>query len=199
MATETVDTTKVKTGEVRFSYLHGHTPKQVAGKGPEKYSVSLIIDKNDAVTIKAVKSGIDAAIVIGKAKFGKAWKPDAKEFDNPLRDGDDAKKEDDEAYNGSWYLSAKSDTKPGIIDRSGKELSENEIKSGDHGKVMINFFPFNTAGNQGVGVGLNNILKTKNGDALAGRADAKYDFADDLGEADGSLLGGAADDDDDDL
>ena len=42
----------------------------------------------------------------------------------------------------------------------------------------MNFFAYNSNGNKGIGCGLNNILKTDNGDYLGGRASAQSDFGD---------------------
>ena len=62
--------TKVITGvNTRLSYFHGWEPVSVNG-GAEKYSVSVLIPKDDTETINAVNAAIDAAIEEGIAKFG---------------------------------------------------------------------------------------------------------------------------------
>ena len=43
-----------------------------------------------------------------------------------------------------------------------------DIYSGMYGKVHIQLFPYDTAGNAGVGVSLQNVMKTKDGDPLGG-------------------------------
>lgn len=43
-------------------------------------------------------------------------------------------------------------------------------------KSFLNFFPYNTNGNRGVGCGLNNVQKTREGDPLTGRTTAAEDF-----------------------
>ena len=68
MANKT-NNTKVVTGVVRLSYEHVWEPASVNGSNP-KYSVSLIIPKDDAKTIAAINAAIDAAIKDGAAKFG---------------------------------------------------------------------------------------------------------------------------------
>ena len=60
MATNEMST-KVVTGEVRFSYLHVFEPAKVEGSDEEKYSVSLIIPKSDTKTIKAIEKAIEIA------------------------------------------------------------------------------------------------------------------------------------------
>jgi len=60
MSTITANDTKVITGKVRFSYLHAFEPASIKG-GDEKYSVSLIIPKDDKKTISAINKAIEAA------------------------------------------------------------------------------------------------------------------------------------------
>lgn len=76
--------TKVITGKVRFSYANVWEPKSING-GDEKYSVSLIIPKNDTKTINDIKKAIEVAKQDGKAKFGGRIPANLK---TPLRDGD---------------------------------------------------------------------------------------------------------------
>ena len=54
-------TTKVITGkDTRFSYLNANEPKAING-GKPKYSVSLIISKDDVQTIDKIKAAIEQA------------------------------------------------------------------------------------------------------------------------------------------
>ena len=65
-----VNKTKVITGKnTRLSYFHGWEPTSING-GPERYSVSVLIPKDDKETIKAINDAVDAAIEEGIAKFG---------------------------------------------------------------------------------------------------------------------------------
>ena len=74
----------------------------------------------------------------------------------------------------------------GIIDKDRNEiLDPDEVYSGSWGRASINFFPYDSNGNKGVGVGLNNIQKLKDGEHLgAARASAEDDFADDFNDDD---------------
>ena len=78
------------------------------------------------------------------------------------------------------FLNCNSNQKPGIVDKDLNEiLDPDEVYSGCWGRASINFFPFNTNGNKGVGVGLNNIQKLKDDEPLgAARASAESDFGD---------------------
>ena len=47
-----------------------------------------------------------------------------------------------------------------------------------YARVTVNFFPYENSGNRGVGCGLGNVLKTRDGEPLSGRASAESDFKD---------------------
>lgn len=184
MATETVQSTKVVTGLVRFSYAHVHEPVAIEEGQDKKYSVSLIIPKSDKATIKKIKDAIEAAKEAGKAKFGGKIPPNLK---TPLRDGD-ADRPDDENYANAYFINANAKTKPGLVDKDlNPIMSQDEFYSGCYGRASVTFYPFNTSGNKGIACGLNNLMKMKDGEPLGGRASAEADFADVAGEADDLL------------
>ena len=179
--------TRVKIGEVRLSYCHLFTPEAVADGGEKKYSVSLLIPKSNTKLVEDVKAAIKAAFMAGvSTRFG-GKQPAPGTWKNPLRDGD-AERPDDETYSGCWFINATSKTKPGIVKivkNNGEKMlvevtDEDEIYSGCYGVVSVNFFAFNNAGNKGVAAGLNNVLKTKDGDYLGGRTSAQSDFGGDI-------------------
>ena len=61
--------TKVITGvNTRLSYFHGWEPTSI-NNGPERYSVSVLIPKDDTETVNAVNKAIDAAIEEGCCKI----------------------------------------------------------------------------------------------------------------------------------
>lgn len=172
-ATNTGSETKVITGIVRFSYANVHEPKSINGSDP-KYSISLLIPKTDTETITAINKAVEAAKQAGIGKFG--GKLPAK-LKLPLRDGDE-ERPDDEAYKGHYFINANSAQKPGIVDKNLKPIMDTtEFYSGCYGRAAINFYAFNTNGNKGIACGLNNLMKTADGEALAGKASAEEDFA----------------------
>ena len=178
-------TTKVKIGEVRFSYVHIFTPEAVAEGSDKKYSVSLIIPKSNKKLVAEIKAAIEAAIEAGVVQRFGGKRP--LNLRSPLHDGD-LEKADDDAYAGAYFINATSKTKPGIVKRvklNGENklvevTNEDDVYSGCFGFASVNFFAYNNAGNKGIGAGLNNILKTRDGDYL-GDLDAYEDF-DDLPE-----------------
>lgn len=170
-----VNRTKVITGKnTRLSYFHGWEPTSING-GPERYSVSVLIPKDDKETVKAINDAIDAAIEEGIAKFG-GKKPNKAAIKLPLRDGDTER--EDEAYAGHWFINANSKTAPQIVDKAVKPiLDRDEVYSGCYARVSLNFYAFNSNGNKGIACGLGNIQKIRDVESLGGRSSATDDFS----------------------
>ena len=168
------NTTKIITGKnTRLSYFHGWDPVSI-NNGPEKYSVSILIPKDDVETINAINKAIDVAIEEGVAKFG-GKKPNKAAIKIPLRDGDEER--DDEAYKGHYFVNANSITAPQIVDKAVKPiLDREEVYSGCYARVSLSFYAFNSNGNKGVACGLGNIQKIRDGEPLGGRTSAADDF-----------------------
>lgn len=167
------NTTKVVTGVVRLSYANIWDPASING-GTPKYSVSLIISKDDEKTLAAINAAIDNAIKEGAAKFGGKI-PNRASLKLPLRDGDTER--DDEAYKNAYFVNANSTTAPQIVDRSVQPiLDRTEVYSGCYARVSINFYAFNSNGNRGIACGLGNIQKVKDGEPLGGKTSAADDF-----------------------
>lgn len=170
--------TKVVTGKVRLSYVNIFKARSFEAGGDEKYSVCVLIDKNDKTTLKKIAAAIEAAKKDGIAnKWG--GKLPAK-LKMPLRDGDEERAHEAEEYEGMYFLNANSNQKPGIVDKNLNEiLDSTEVYSGCYGRVSVNFYPYNFNGSKGIAVGLNNVQKLEDGEPLgATRASAESDFAD---------------------
>ena len=161
----------------RFSYLHCWEPDSVNGGDP-RYSVSAIIPKSDTRTVERIRAAVENAKKESLSKWGGKIPPNLK---LPLRDGDAERADEAPEYEGMYFLNCNSTQKPGIVDKDLNEiLDPDEVYSGCWGRASINFFPFNTNGNKGIGVGLNNIQKLKDDDRLgAARASAESDFGGD--------------------
>lgn len=171
--------TSVRLGEVRFSYTAVFQPKKNDDGTPSKYGVCIIIPKEDTETVNLVKEAIDAAKQRGKMeKWGGKIPANVKSC---LRDGD-IDREDDEAFAGCYFLNASSRNKPGVkVLEDGvvsDALDDEDFYSGCYGAVTLDFFPYESSGNKGVGAGLNNVIKTRDGDRLSGGRSADEDFAD---------------------
>jgi len=166
------------TGEVRVSYANVWEPAKTPS-GDMKYSMCLLIPKDDTESIGEVHDAIQAAVQKGldNNKFGKAHVPKLR---LPIRDGDAEFEEGSRGpeYKGHFFINASSKNPPGMVDKNVKPIiDQDDFYSGCFARVDINFFPYNTAGNVGIGVGLNNIMKTNDGDRLDGRMNAEDAFA----------------------
>lgn len=179
MSKNYINPTKVITGlNTRWSYANVWEAKSING-GTPKFSVSLIIPKDDTVTVNKIKAAIQSAYEEGQSKLKGSGKtvPALSVLKTPLRDGD-LERPDDEAYAGCYFINANSASAPGIVDADRQPvIDRSEVYSGVYGRASINFYAFNSNGNKGIACGLNNLQKIKDGEPLGGKSRAEDDFA----------------------
>ncbi len=170
--------TKVLTGEVRLSYCNLITARAAKQGGDPKYSVTLLIPKTDTATIADIQASMQAAYDDGvSSKWGGAH-PAPKTL---LHDGDGLRESGlpyGDECKGYFVITASTKNKPQVvgIDNINCELAPSDIYSGMYARVTVNFFPYDSAGSKGVGCGLGNVLKTRDGEPLGGGASAAADF-----------------------
>lgn len=165
---------KIVTGKVRFSYAHVFQPQAMDSNQPLKYSVSLIISKNDKETIEKINKAVEQVKQDNAATWGGTI---PKGLKGGLRDGDE-EKEGDPAYVNSYFINANSIQKPGVVDADMNPIIDpSEFYSGCYGRASISFYAYNNSGSKGVGCGLNNLQKLEDGDRLGGNSLASQDFA----------------------
>lgn len=171
---------RIRTGLVRFSFPYLFEPR-TGDDGTPKYELSILIKKDDKDTLDLINKGIEAAKVRGQQEKWGGKIP--KKLTLPLRDGDE--KEDLEGYENVMFINSRSKLKPNVVDKSGHEIIDpEELYAGCYGSVAISFYPYNSNGNNGVGVCLDNVIKLKEGEHLGGgKPSAESDFEDiDLSE-----------------
>lgn len=160
----------------RISYEHIWERDINEDGTPGKYSVALLIQKDDEKTIAKVEKAIKAAITAGKTKLANGKGVVPKNIKLPLRDADE-EEIDDEAYHGMMFMNASSNRKPQIVDKQVEPiLDQEEVYSGCYCRVSINFYAFDKEGNKGIAAGLGNVQKVKDGERLAGGSTAEEDF-----------------------
>lgn len=185
MITPQVKENKVIFGPCRLSYTHVFNRYNPDGdQGDGKYMTNVLIPKDEKETIEAINKAIAEAKK--QAIVSKWGGKEPKKLDMPLRDGDE---KDDENYEGHLFVNAKSNTRPGIVDRKKVPIvDEEEVYSGVWAVVSVTFFGYDKNGNKGVACGLNNIMKFKDDEHFGGRVSAESDFGDvDLGDDDDDL------------
>ena len=169
-----VNETKVVFGPCRLSFTHVFNKYSPNGEGDGKYMTNVLIPKSEKKTIKALEQAIEAAKKAGVVSKWGGKEP--KKLDMPLRDGED--KEDD-VYQDHFYINAKCNTRPGVVDKNKNPVvDEEEMYSGVWAFVSVTFYAYDVSGNRGVACGLNNLMKFKDDDHLGGRVSADSDFAD---------------------
>lgn len=175
------DMTKVVTGpNTRFSYANVWEPRKVNGDRA-KYSICLIIPKEDGETLSKVEQAIAEAYRLGQEKLTVNGKTAAlSSLTLPLRDGDMDKREDS-VYHHAYYINARSDMPPGIVDGSLNRITEKSgFYSGCYGRASIHFYAFNHEGKMGIACGLNNLQKLAEGPALGNWSTPEEDFGDEI-------------------
>jgi len=197
--------TRVTTPEAILSFPRLFVPDagpQDEGAPPqvEKYSACLVFTKEAQATpaFAAMKKAAVQAVInkFGAEKAGQLLK--ANKLRLPFRD--DAEERGYPA--GSVFLNARSTQKPGVVARvqdpvTGKPriITEEdqhiggpyEMYSGVIVYAAINFFYYDRVGNKGVGVGLGNMQRVREGGRLDNRVAAQDEFEADLSGTPASL------------
>jgi Protein of unknown function (DUF2815) len=170
----------VLTPEFRVSFPNVFEKRAAAPGQEPKYSITMLFQvKTDPKAPKDAKI-VDLApimdIVRGAivAKFG-ADKAKWPKLRLPFRKGEE------KTYNGYnpgiIFCAATSKMKPGVVDQNVKDIIEpNEFYPGCYARAKIAAFVYNTAGNQGVGLGLRNVQKIRDGEPLGGASSPQDDF-----------------------
>lgn len=186
---------QVTVQNVTFSYANVYEPKIMPGASDPKFSVQILIDKKDKAAIAMVEEAIKKATAEGitKGKFSET-KAKAKGFKTPLRDGDEYYAEEPgparAAAQGRMFFNATAaaNQPPTIVDGQFRPISQESgnFYSGCIGHVSCSVFPYaHPSGSVGIGMGLNSIMKKRDGDRLDGRVSTHDAFAglgDDLEE-----------------
>lgn len=174
------DPMKVLTGECRLSYCNLTAPRAAQQGGEPKYSVTLLIPKTDVATKADIDAAIQAAANEALSKVWNGARPP--QLRVPIYDGDGVRPSGvpfGDECKGHWVMTASTKNKPQVvgIDNINCELAPSDIYSGMYARVTIRFFGYSNSGNKGIGCGLGNVMKTRDGEALAGSASASVDFA----------------------
>lgn len=176
-----IKTTKMNTGVCRASYLTVLAPKASPGSTDEKYSVQLLIPKNDKETLAKIKECL--ANAKANDAMGKNILKGINNPKNPLHDGDGEKPNGGEygpECKGHYVLNATSKNKPGLVDRDREPMTEAaEWYSGIYVRANINFYAYSASGNKGIACGLNHLQKWRDGEPLSGGGNPSTAFDDD--------------------
>ena len=167
---------KLVTPEILCSYPHLFEAVDPFELGTKKYSLQIMIPKTEKAFLAKMKAAILAA---DEAKWGAKAADIVKNLKvkHPVRDGDDSDVENEYAK-GCFFLSAKSKSRPGVVDKSMQQIIDpDDIYPGCIIRAAINFYGFEVKSKKGIAVGLNNVMKVKDGEQIGGKASAEDDFS----------------------
>lgn len=178
MANPTI--TKILVGEARMNFARVFEPESFNG-GKPKYSVILSFDKSNTELVAKIQQAIDECTEKAKTQYGGKLPKGFKIVE--LKDGDIDY--DTEGFAGQFTLKASSEYKPEVVKKTkvmGQSslvpiTDEDEFYSGCYGYASVSFFSYDTGMSKGVTCGLNNLLKTRDGERLGGGGGAASDFA----------------------
>lgn len=172
---------RIITGKCRASYLNVITPRAGQNGGAPKYSVALLIPKDDKATLSAIEKAVKAAHQMDKE--GKNKLKGIKTPKIALHDGDGEKVNGGEygpECAGHMVLNCSALTKPGLVGKGNVLLPEpEEWYSGIYVKADVTFAAYDSTGNKGIGCFLNHLKKVSEGEALSGAGSATEAFKDD--------------------
>ena len=150
--------------DVRMDWVHLEEPRAAAEGAEPKYSVTMILPKNHR-QVPEIKAAMQAAIA---AKWN--GKP-PKGLRSPLRDGDAVDDTGERVkgteYTDCFFISAANKKPVDVV--AGKDRSRatsEHMRSGNYASIKVGFYGYDTAGNRGVGCGLNGVWITRRGEPL---------------------------------
>lgn len=165
---------------VRLSYTHLDKPYSNQPGQEAKYSATILVPKNNPANRAKIDAAIAAATQRAIEKYGKAF-PAAPKVS--VHDGDGVRPSDGQPFGeeckGMWVFTASSKSPVTVVDISLQPiLDATAIYSGMYANVGVTFFGYSAPQNKGIGVALDNVQKTQDGEPLGGqRASAEDDFA----------------------
>lgn len=161
---------KLIAGPFTGSFVHLSAPHAVNAGDEEKYSIMIVLPKDDPFWAKAEK--------IAKQTAAERWGKVPAKLQLTINDGDLT---DDQNRAGCNYMtvSSKADRRPEVVDRDRNPiLDPSEIYSGASYYASLRPYAWTYGGKQGVSFGLNHVMKVADGDRLDNRGSAAKDFGD---------------------
>jgi hypothetical protein len=157
---------RIQTPKFRVSFPHVFNPQISEDTGKESYNLVMLFDaKEDLSEMKAI---VKEAI---KEKFGNKV---PKNLQLPFKDGNE--KEYD-GYQDTIYASAKSKSRPGIVDgQLNPIIDENEFYAGCYARAKVTAYGWSYMGKNGISFGLQNLQKINDGEPFSGKVRAEDDF-----------------------
>lgn len=171
---------KVKLANVRLAFPALFEPKTVNGEGDPAFSASFLM----APDHPAVAEIREAMETLGKEKWGAKWPAVKKELDardkGALHDGDS--KSSYGGFEGNLFVSARSKTRPLVIDRDKTPLVERDgrLYAGCFVNATVDLWCQDNAYGKRINASLRGVQFARDGDAFGGGGVATADEFDEL-------------------
>ena len=178
---------KLHLNNVRVSFANGLYKASAMEAGQqEKYGADFILQP-DSVVLRVNADGTKTKTTLKDAELAvanEAWKANGAKVlatlegsKKAIRDGDKrTNKAGDiyEGYEGNWYVTAKSPTRPLLIDQARQPVTEADgtIYSGCYVNAIIEIYANTQPTKKGVFAGLKGVQFVRDGDAFGGGAPA---------------------------
>lgn len=173
---------KIKLANVRLAFPTLFEAKTVNGEGKPAFSASFLLDPADP-QVKALNAAIDQ---VAKDKWGAKADAILKQMRAQdkvaLHDGD--LKSNYGGFPGNLYVSARSATRPLVIDRDRTPLTEQDGKpyAGCYVNASVELWPQDNNYGKRINASLRGVQFLRDGDAFAGGGAASEDEFDDVTE-----------------
>jgi hypothetical protein len=165
----------VRLDNVRAAFCNFHEPRTVNGEGDPAFSGCFILAP-DHPAVKTLQEAIEA---LGKEKWGAKWPAVKKEIEakdrTALHDGDT--KSSYAGFAGNLYVSARSKTRPLVIDRDKTPLTPQDGKpyAGCYVNSSIELWAQDNNFGRRINASLRGVQFVKDGDPFAGGNSASTD------------------------
>lgn len=168
----------ITTGKARASYVSIFQPSTPQGGGEPKYSMALLIPKNDTATLNSIYAEIEKAKQEGAQTAFNGNIPAV--CKTTLYDGDGVQPSGvpfGEECRGCMVLRTSAKIKPSIVGLDMQEiLNPADVYSGCYVRANVNFYAYSNPMNKGIGCGLNAVQKVEDGEPLTARVSAEEAF-----------------------
>ncbi len=149
-------------GRLSYPKLFRPERNQLNPESDPKFSCVLIFDEaaqKDHRFLELRRAANDCAT----AKWGAKLPSNLK---SPFREG--AEKASDGYGEGTVFVNMTAKRKPGVIGPDKQPADEGDVYAGCYVIANVNPFAYDEKGNRGISFGLNNIMKIRDGETLAG-------------------------------
>ena len=173
---------KLKLNNVRLAFPQLFEAKTVNGEGKPAFSANFLIAADDP-QIAAINAAIEE---VARAKWGAKAEAILKQMraqdKTALHNGD--LKSNYEGFDGNYYISARSTTRPLVIDRDKTPLAEADGKpyAGCYVNASVELWAQDNNYGKRINASLRGVQFLRDGDAFAGGGAASEDEFDDMTE-----------------